>query len=567
VSQSPIESGGADEETEPDAAAAYARGWAALNRLMRRGRSWSGNEPHAAFLNVGDGTFADASFISGFGLWDDGRALATLDWDRDGDLDLLLSARNGPRIRMMRNHLVSARDRSSVSLLLRGTTCNRDAVGARVELHLGEGDAPLVRAVRAGEGYLAQSSSWITVGLGGTDVELARVVVHWPGGAAETFAGVEPGGAFVLTQGTGRATAHAPAPRDDQRPTAVSARPAAKPAGDRIVLASPVPLPRLAVRPAGGEELALFGVRPGGGGTGTGRPVLLHLWGSWCAPCLAELGTHAPRLAELGEAGLAFLALSADEDESEATRVMTELGWPDAWALAPPETVAVLDALYGTLLDTEQPLPIPTSFLVDAEGALRALYVGPVDPDRLLADLELVELAPEEQLDRAVPFAGTWFRTPATDLALFERSLARRGLSAAANEFSRGGIEVVQRTRAEMLHAFGRERVLQGDLDAAVATFRRAIAEDPELLQAHLDLGIVLQQRGDLFEAISAYLAALELDPDHEDARFNLALAYLGTGQTVSAERERRELEERGSALAEVLADAMARLRAEREDD
>jgi len=291
VSRSPES---ADDSTgAPDfdrARDAYARGWAAINKLMRRGHSWSGNERNNAFLNLGGRGFVDASHALGFAWPDDGRALVPVDWDHDGDLDVFVTNRNGPRVRFLENRSGGA----SVSLLLRGTTSNRHAVGARVELDFEPGaESPerLVGAVRAGEGYLAQDGAWLTFGTRGRAVE--RVVVHWPGGEAEAFAGVGEG-RWVLRQGEGRATAWSDATADvgldpqlastwsaDESSSAASGR-------SRIVLAAPVPLPRLALeRPDDGETIALFGIGPGGATRGTGRAVLLSLWASWCAPCTA----------------------------------------------------------------------------------------------------------------------------------------------------------------------------------------------------------------------------------------------------------------------------------------
>ena len=118
ASQSPTTERGAtgasDEKQD------YLTGWAALTRLMNEGLSWSGNERNVCYLNLGDGRFVDASFVSGLDFADDGRAAATVDWDGDGDLDLWLKNRTGPQLRFMWNDLPSGpfvetrRDRSQV---------------------------------------------------------------------------------------------------------------------------------------------------------------------------------------------------------------------------------------------------------------------------------------------------------------------------------------------------------------------------------------------------------------------------------------------------------------------
>ena len=46
-----------------------------------------------------------------------------------------------------------------------------------------------------------------------------------------------------------------------------------------------------------------------------GRPLLLNLWASWCAPCIGELSELAERTTELDEAGLVLVALGKDHVE------------------------------------------------------------------------------------------------------------------------------------------------------------------------------------------------------------------------------------------------------------
>ena len=90
--------------TDKKAVDVYANAWAAIMKSARSGSSWSGSETNRTFLNTGGGRFADASYVSGFGFDDDGRALAITDWDGDGDLDLWAHNRTAPRLRLLRNN-------------------------------------------------------------------------------------------------------------------------------------------------------------------------------------------------------------------------------------------------------------------------------------------------------------------------------------------------------------------------------------------------------------------------------------------------------------------------------
>jgi tetratricopeptide (TPR) repeat protein len=81
-----------------------------------------------------------------------------------------------------------------------------------------------------------------------------------------------------------------------------------------------------------------------------------------------------------------------------------------------------------------------------------------------------------------------------------------------------------------------------GDLDAAIAEFRAAIAvaraTDP---LPHNNLGGALLQRGEATEATACFQKALAIDPAYVAARFNLALAFANRGRDDLA---RTELEE-----------------------
>ena len=54
---------------------------------------------------------------------------------------------------------------------------------------------------------------------------------------------------------------------------------------------------------------------------------------------------------------------------------------------------------------------------------------------------------------------------------------------------------------------------LQGQHDAAIAAYRRAIELEPDHAETHNNLGVALQEAGRLDEAIAAYLRAIELEP------------------------------------------------------
>jgi tetratricopeptide (TPR) repeat protein len=76
-----------------------------------------------------------------------------------------------------------------------------------------------------------------------------------------------------------------------------------------------------------------------------------------------------------------------------------------------------------------------------------------------------------------------------------------------------------------------------GELAAAEAHYRLALAARPDDATASYNLGVVLEDRGQPRDAVAAYERALSLDPSCADAHYNLARLYERLGQRRSALR------------------------------
>ncbi len=154
------------------------------------------------FLNDGNAKFHDVApeVGGGFAQAKVGRGLAVADFDRDGDLDLLLTTNNGPAY-LYRNDQ-SAGNRS-LRLHLVGTKSNRDAIGAAVRLY--SNGQMQSRFVRSGSSYLSQSELPITFGVGKQDI-IEKVVVDWPSGRTEEFSNLKSAKSYQLTESKGITT-------------------------------------------------------------------------------------------------------------------------------------------------------------------------------------------------------------------------------------------------------------------------------------------------------------------------------------------------------------------------
>jgi hypothetical protein len=134
-------------------------------------------------LNQGDARFRDVAGEVGGGFDQPrvGRGLAYGDFDRDGDLDILLTTNNGPAFLYRNDQTAGNR---SIRFRLEGTKSNRDAVGAVVKIfYNGQMQS---RTVRGGSSYLSQSELPVTFGVGKRD-QIDRATIDWPSGRNEEF--------------------------------------------------------------------------------------------------------------------------------------------------------------------------------------------------------------------------------------------------------------------------------------------------------------------------------------------------------------------------------------------
>jgi hypothetical protein len=154
-------------------------------------------QPAQLFLNDGRGSFRDVAADVGGGFAEPrvGRGLAYGDFDRDGDVDLLMTTNNGPAVLFRNDQRTGNR---SLRLHLVGTKSNRSAIGATVRVF--HGGTSQTRVVRSGSSYLSQSELPVTFGVGGRD-KIDRVVISWPSGPTDEFKNVASGRSYECVEG------------------------------------------------------------------------------------------------------------------------------------------------------------------------------------------------------------------------------------------------------------------------------------------------------------------------------------------------------------------------------
>src|SRR5882724_5728246 len=109
-----------------------------------------------------------------------------------------------------------------------------------------------------------------------------------------------------------------------------------------------------------------------------GRALLLNVWASWCAPCKQELPMLDDAAERLRAKGVAIVAVSVDESAEDAEDFLRSR---PSWAL-----VFGHDPGGRDLRRRLEVTKMPTSFVIDREGVIRAVY-----PDSDRQDFRTIE--------------------------------------------------------------------------------------------------------------------------------------------------------------------------------
>jgi len=102
-----------------------------------------------------------------------------------------------------------------------------------------------------------------------------------------------------------------------------------------------------------------------------GQTVLLNFWATWCPPCIGEMPHLNCLQRELGDAGLAVVAVSQDRGgEATVSRFLKSRGLSHLAPYTDPK---------GDVADAFGVGGIPTTFLIDPGGLIVGHLVGAVD--------------------------------------------------------------------------------------------------------------------------------------------------------------------------------------------
>jgi thiol-disulfide isomerase/thioredoxin len=116
-----------------------------------------------------------------------------------------------------------------------------------------------------------------------------------------------------------------------------------------------------------------------------GKVLIVDFWASWCKPCGKSLPWLSQLVAAHGAEGLTVVAVNLDEDFAKAQKLLAELD----------PAIAVVHDPEGVLAERYELQGMPSAYVYDRQGELRARHVGFLPAEAAGKEAEILDLLHE----------------------------------------------------------------------------------------------------------------------------------------------------------------------------
>ena len=484
--------------------------------------SFSGRERDVFFLNPGDNNrFFSTAFGLGLDFLDDGRSVAALDFDNDGDLDLIRASLT--RIQLLENRL-SRKDRNSIRLHLTAVRSHSAALGAEVIIEAGG----IIQRdfVKITTGFQTQVPRSLHFGLGAQKT-ISKMTIQWPSGREQVFQNIPANTVIQVTE-------------DNEEPTISSIKRWGEereslPIGQATLSHT---LPSLE-----GPQASLE--------TSEDIVTVVNFWAPWCKPCADELPTLAKLAKEMPS--VRFVGVSAElSDRKSIKKAVKDFGLKY-------EQFIATDDLYESFFGVDSKAQLPSTFIFDASGQLHQAFLAKIGEKQLRASLEsaraarpnyalmlpLAETALEQgEPDKALKFLKTGLKHSPKSAPLLSHlgwALSEKRQYPDALKAGKKAVSI-DPSFPYGWYALGVTQKRAGKLEESKKSLLKAVKLQPNVAKYWSTLGAVTSQLGDLAAGQKAFETVLRLDAQNIEALVNLGKLKILRKQSNGAKEFRNVL-------------------------
>jgi len=246
-----------------------------------------------------------------------------------------------------------------------------------------------------------------------------------------------------------------------------------------------------------------------------GRTLVINVWATWCPPCRQEMPDLIASAPKLAKVNVAVLGVDTTEEA------------PVVRAYASSKTVPYPLAIDGdkSFEKSYDVQYFPTTFVIDPQGILRARYIDVIGPSQLnvlvaaAKEGKTAEIAsPLQQKidgilnDPSITYTG--------DAASVEANAKKADDAIAAAEKALDESDAAKGQSTDLLRTRAEEATLRDAAIAALVNVGTSVHDTSLLPRLH---GDAARDRELWQDALSAYRAALAIDPKNEDTLFGIA--------------------------------------------